>query len=158
VRHLVAGKKLGRDTNSRKALLNNLANAVFLHGQVKTTLAKAKFAKSYIEKTITSAKKAKLGTKRIIASRLSKATFNKLVNEIVPSFEGRNGGYTRIVKLSPRNGDNAPMARIELMPLDKTKTKVAQKTKGKKVKQTKPKKTIAKTTKAPKPKKEVSKK
>lgn len=158
MRHLVAGKKLGRDTNSRKALLNNLANAIFLHGKVNTTLAKAKFAKSHIEKLITSAKKSKLGAKRVIASQLSKATFNKLINEIVPSFEGRNGGYTRIVKLSPRNGDNAPMARIELLPLDKTKAKILPKTKGKKVKKIKPKKTIKKTTKTPKPKKEVTKK
>jgi large subunit ribosomal protein L17 len=158
VRHLVAGKKLGRDTNSRKALLNNLANAVFLHGKVKTTLAKAKFAKSHIEKTITSAKKAKLGSRRVIASGLSKTTFNRLIDEIVPSFEARSGGYTRIVKLSPRNGDNAPMARIELMPLDKSKTKVSKKSENKKVKKIKPKKTITKTTKTPKPKKEVLKK
>ncbi len=158
MRHLVAGKKLGRDTNSRKALLNNLANSVFLYGKVKTTLAKAKFAKSHIEKTITSAKKAKLGTRRVIASQLSKATFNKLINEIVPSFEGRSGGYTRIVKLSPRNGDNAPMARIELLPLDKSKAKSSPKAKSKKAKQIKPKKTKAMTTKTPKPKKKVSKK
>lgn len=158
MRHLVAGRKLGRDTNSRKALLNNLTNAVFLHGQVKTTLAKAKFAKSHIEKIITSAKKSKLGTKRVIASQLSKTTFNKLLNEIVPGLEGRNSGYTRIVKLSPRNGDNAPMARIELMPLDKTKAKVSPKTAGKKVKKIKPKKTKTITTKTPKPKGKVLKK
>jgi len=158
VRHLVAGKKLGRDTNSRKALLNNLTNSVFLHGRVKTTLAKAKFAKGHIEKVITSAKKSKLGTKRVVASHLSRVAFNKLVNEIVPSYEERNGGYTRIVKLSPRNGDNAPMARLELMPLDKSKNKVMPKVKDKKVKITKPKKLAAKTTKTPKAKTKVSKK
>ena len=119
----MTGRKLGRDTNSRKALLNNLANSLFLHGQITTTLAKAKFAQSYVEKTITSAKRTKLGGRRKIASTLSSTAFLRLTREIAPGFEQRTSGYTRILKIAPRNGDNAPMARIELLAWDATKTK-----------------------------------
>lgn len=123
MRHRVLGRKLGRDINSRKALFNNLANSIFLHGQIKTTLAKAKFTQGGVEKIITSAKKIRLGNRRVIAQSLSKAAFLKLINEIAPGFEKRIGGYTRIVKLAPRSGDNAPMARIELLPWEKVEAK-----------------------------------
>lgn len=135
MRHLVAGKKLGRDIKSRKALLNNLASALFVHGQITTTLAKAKFVQGYVEKSITIAKKNRLAAKRKIASSLDKESFKKLVAEIAPGFSERHGGYTRIIKMSPRTGDNAPMAKIALLALDKSKildSKADVKTKDKK--------------------------
>lgn len=124
MRHGVRGKKLGRDTNARKALLKNLASDLLLHGRVKTTLSKAKFVQGHAEKIITSAKKSKLGYKRVIASSLTNKAFLRLMDEVAPGFEERAGGYTRIIKLSPRVGDNASMARIELVEWDKSKAKV----------------------------------
>ncbi|MEK7580704.1 MAG: 50S ribosomal protein L17 [Patescibacteria group bacterium] len=151
MKHRVSGRKLSRDTNSRKALLNNLANSLFLHGQITTTLAKAKFARSYVEKTITSAKKTKLRGKRKIASTLSSRAFLRLINEIAPGFEQRTSGYTRILKIAPRKGDNAPMAKLELVAWDKTKIKKQEpKVKAKRAKNKKtaatPKKPAVKKT------------
>ncbi|KKR78023.1 MAG: 50S ribosomal protein L17 [Candidatus Curtissbacteria bacterium GW2011_GWA1_40_9] len=135
MKHRVFGKKLSRDINSRKALLKNLTNDLILHGQVKTTLAKAKFVKSYIEKAVTKAKKTKLGSKRVLASTLTNKAFLKLVDEIAPGFKIRQGGYTRIIRLHPRVGDNASMARIELLKWDKSKS--VARPKEKKVKKAK---------------------
>lgn len=116
--------------------MNNLTSALFLHGQITTTLAKAKFVQSHAEKSITSAKKNRVATKRKIASSLDKESFNKLIAEIAPGFSDRRGGYTRIIKMSPRAGDNAPMAKIALLDLDKSKIS-GSKSKGKgKVKKT----------------------
>ena len=129
MKHRVFGRKLGRNINSRKALLKNLTNDLVLHGYVKTTLAKAKFVRGYAEKAITEAKKAKLGGKRVLASTFTKKAFLRLVDEIAPGFEKRQGGYSRIIKLHPRVGDNAPMARIELLEWDKSKTAVRSKIK-----------------------------
>lgn len=142
MRHKVFGKKLGRDTNARKALLKNLTNDLFLHGQIKTTEAKAKFVRSEAEKIITTAKKAKLGAKRVLASKLTNKAFVRLVEEIAPGYEARTSGYTRIIKMSPRLGDRAPMAKIELLVWDKSK-KV---TRAKTTKSTKTK-VVAKSTK-----------
>lgn len=132
MRHAVFGRKLGRDTNSRRALLNNLAGALIINGSVTTTLAKAKFVKPYVEKMVTSAKKDKLASKRVLASYLQKAAFDKLISEIAPGFDKRLGGYARIVKLSARRGDSAAMARLEFLEWDKPKT-LSSKTKDNKV-------------------------
>lgn len=163
MRHGVFGRKLSRDTNSRKALLRNLTNDLILREHIVTTVAKAKFVQSYAEKIITSAKQAKLARKRMIASGLTKGSFIKLIEEIAPGFDTRAGGYTRIIKLSPRNGDNAPMAKIELVSWDKSKT-LHKKEAGKKIKDKsksksnpKPKNAVAKLEK-PKAKKSESKK
>lgn len=121
MRHQVAGKKLGRNLKSRKALLNNLANSLFLHGQITTTFAKAKFVQSHAEKMITIAKKNRLAARRKIASAVTGPSFEKLIAEIVPGFSKRDSGYTRIIKLSPRAGDNAPMAKISLLAIEKFK-------------------------------------
>lgn len=119
MRHQVFGRKLGRDTNARKALLNNLASAVIVSGKVNTTLAKAKFAKPYIEKLITSAAKNLLSKNRVLASRFSKDALNRLLTQVGPGFAKRPGGYTRIIKVARRVGDGAPMARLELLEIDK---------------------------------------
>src|SRR3990167_4159010 len=119
MRHGVVGKKLSRDVNSRKALLNGLASAILLNGQITTTLAKAKFASSYVEKLVTIAKKNKLSQNRFLASTLSSGAFLKLINEVGPHFEKRNGGYTRIIKLNKRRGDASQMAKLEFVDWDK---------------------------------------
>ena len=133
MRHRVFGRKLSRDINARKALLANLATSLIVNGKLVTTVAKAKFAGPYVEKLITSAKKDRLFTNRKLASVLSTAAFKKLVLEIAPGFSERHGGYLRIVKQVTRRGDNAQMARLELLEWDKTKSKVSKVAKGSKV-------------------------
>ena len=158
MRHAVFGRKLGRDTNSRKALLNNLAGKLIIHGSINTTLAKAKFVKPYVEKMVTDAKKERLALQRVLASHLPKAAFKRLSEEIAPGFKKRAGGYTRIVKLAVRRGDSAPMARIELVEWELIKTIVAKTKKTKTIKKTKvkansvPKKTSSEGVKAQKKK------
>lgn len=115
MRHQKHGVKLGRDTNARKALALNLANSLFEKGQITTTLAKAKFAKPYVEKLITQAKKNSLARSRILASKLQNQAVTNLTKKIGPYFSQKTGGYTRIVKVGPRRGDAAPMARLELL-------------------------------------------
>lgn len=107
----VKGKKLGRDTAHRKALLRNLTVSLIEHGKVETTVSKAKYARPFIEKTVTAAKKGKL---RLVKKKLAnKNATRKLMDELVARFKNRDGGYTRIVKLGRRDGDNAMMAKIE---------------------------------------------
>lgn len=119
MRHQVAGKKLGRDINSRQALLAGLAGDLIVSGTIRTTLAKAKFARPFIERLITLAKDEKLVADRKIASRVSQDALNKLIKVIGPGFTKRSGGYTRIIKVGRRLGDGAPMARLELLPIEK---------------------------------------
>lgn len=119
MRHQVFGKKLGRDINARKALLANLASALIVSGKVNTTLAKAKFAKPYVEKLITAASKNRLSKNRVLASHLSTDALRRLLKEIGPEAKSRSGGYTRIIRTSRRLGDSAPMARIELLRVEK---------------------------------------
>ena len=155
MRHRVFGRKLSRDINARKALLSNLATSLIVNGKLTTTVAKAKFAGSYVEKLITSAKGDRLFANRKLASVLSPAAFKKLVGEIAPGFSERHGGYLRIVKQISRRGDNAQMARLELLEWDKTKVKVPKVVKAK----PKPKPKKSKVTKKDKsnPRKSVSK-
>ena len=133
MRHRVFGRKLSRDINARKALLANLATSLIVNGKLVTTVAKAKFARPYVEKLITSDKGDRLFANRKLASVLSPAAFKKLVGEIAPGFSERHGGYLRIVKQITRRGDNAQMARLELLEWDKTKSKVSKVAKGSKV-------------------------
>lgn len=140
MRHRYFGRRLGRDTSARKALASQLASSLLEKGQVKTTLAKAKFARSYVEKLITRAKtKNDLNTSRVLASRVTKQAFEKLRSTIGPGFAARSGGYARIVKLGKRAGDAAPMARLELLKVEKPATteSVQEKNKPKTVHQSK---------------------
>lgn len=134
MRHAVFGRQLSRDTKARKSLLNNLADSLFLHGSLTTTVAKAKFAAPYVEKMVTLAKKEKLNANRQLASLISPSAFKRLIQEIAPGFTTRNGGYTKITKLFPRKGDNSQMAKIELLPFASGQ--------GKDAKQQKPKKAL----------------
>lgn len=129
MRHLVSGRKLGRDTNARKALLFNLTSALIVQGQVTTTLAKAKFVKPYVEKLVTSAKEKKLQTRRTLASRVTHDAFLKLTREIAPGFATRVGGYTRIIRVGLRRGDAAPLVRVEFLQWETSKQKKAKPTK-----------------------------
>jgi len=116
MRHRHGYKKLGRTSSHRKALLKNLAIALIINGKIETTVAKAKTLRSYIEKLITKAKKGDFNANREVFAYLQdKEATKKLLNEIAPNYETRNGGYTRIVRTRIRRGDATPMAFIELV-------------------------------------------
>jgi large subunit ribosomal protein L17 len=116
MKHKIDQKKLGRPTDQRLAMLNNLVTELFLHGQIKTTEAKAKAAKRVAEKAITVAKGNTLHAKRQIRIIVTnRDAFQKLFEEYVPRFATRNGGYSRIIKLPPRSGDGADMALLALL-------------------------------------------
>jgi len=116
MRHLVKGKKLGRNSAQRKALLRNLVTSFLEKERVRTTLAKAKGTRPVAEKMITLAKKNTLHTRRLAMRYVyKKDVVKKLFDDIGPRFIERSGGYTRIVKIGPRAGDGAEMAIIELI-------------------------------------------
>ena len=119
MRHSVYGRKLGRDTNARRALLGNLASSLLVSGHLTTTLAKAKFTQSFVEKLITKAGKNSMAQRRLAAQKITSDAFKKLTAEIGPGFKERTGGYTRIIRLNSRLGDAAPMAKIELLKFEK---------------------------------------
>jgi large subunit ribosomal protein L17 len=110
------GPRLGGSPAHERLILANLATALFEHGGITTTVAKAKRLRPLAEKLVTSAKKGDLAARRrVLRVVRDKSVVHHLFTEIGPRFDGRNGGYTRITKLGPRAGDNAPMARIELV-------------------------------------------
>ena len=116
MRHHRAGKKLGRDSAHRKALYANLACALVEHGRIKTTVTKAKAVKPFAEQMITLGKRGDLAARRQAISELrSQDVVHKLFAEVAPRFAERPGGYTRIVKIGPRQGDAAEMAYLELV-------------------------------------------
>lgn len=130
------GPRLGGGPAHERMILANLASALFEHGRIRTTEAKAKRLRPVAEKLITTAKKGQAAyhegdvAKSVHAQRQVKKTVRdsdvvyRLFTELVPQFENRNGGYTRITKIGPRKGDNAPMAVIELVtePLNASTT------------------------------------
>ncbi len=110
------GPRLGGSSSHQKALLANLATALFEHGRIKTTEPKARALRPYAEKLITHAKKGELHNRREVLKKIrDKDVVHTLFAEIGPFFADRNGGYTRIIKVENRKGDNAPMAVIELV-------------------------------------------
>ncbi|WP_067818951.1 50S ribosomal protein L17 [Nocardia inohanensis] len=110
------GARFGGTASHQKAIFANLATALFEHGRITTTEAKAKALRPYAEKLVTKAKGGTLADRREVMKVIrSKDIVHALFAEIGPSFEGRDGGYTRIIKTIPRKGDNAPMAIIELV-------------------------------------------
>ncbi len=116
MRHQRAGKKLGRDSAHRRALYANLTGALIEHGRVRTTEAKAKAVRPVAEKVITLARRGDIHARRqALAFLRSQDTVHKLFSEVAPRFADRPGGYTRIVKIGPRQGDSAPMAYLELV-------------------------------------------
>ena len=110
------GPRLGGSSSHQKALLANLATSLFEHGRIKTTEPKARALRPYAEKLITHAKKGALHNRREVLKKIrDKDVVHALFAEIGPFFADRNGGYTRIIKVEARKGDNAPMAVIQLV-------------------------------------------
>lgn len=110
------GPRLGGSSSHQKALLANLATSLFEHGRIKTTEPKARALRPYAEKLITHAKKGTLHNRREVMKKIrDKDVVHALFAEIGPFFADREGGYTRIIKVEARKGDNAPMAVIELV-------------------------------------------
>lgn len=116
MRHKKKGRKLGRTASHRRALLKNLAMAFFKKGSIVTTQAKAKEMRKVVEPLITLAKKGTLPSIRLASKTIEdKKVLKKLFEEIGPRYKERPGGYTRIIKIGPRQGDAAPMAIFELV-------------------------------------------
>jgi large subunit ribosomal protein L17 len=116
LRHRKAGRKLGRDSAQRKALYANLASALIEHGRIKTTEAKAKEVRPIVEEMITLGKRGDVAAHRhAVAFLRSKAIAHTLFADVAPRFADRPGGYTRIIKIGPRQGDAARMVYLELV-------------------------------------------
>ncbi len=116
MRHHNKNKKFGRSSEQVKALMVSLASALIERGKIKTTETKAKALRPFMEKLVTRANKGDLASRRLIISKIgSQLNTKKLIDEIAPKYKDRNGGYTRIVKLSPRASDASKMAIIEFV-------------------------------------------
>lgn len=119
MRHGYGGRKLQRTSSHRAALFRNMSAALIKHEQITTTVPKAKELRPYVEKLITLAKKGGLANRRLAQSRLQDdAQLAKLFDVLAKRYEGRNGGYTRIVKAGIRASDAAPIAIIEFVDRD----------------------------------------
>ena len=154
MRHRIAGKKLSRDSEHRRALKRNLAAALFIHGRIKTTKPRAVFVRGFVERLITLAKKGDLNARRRVIALLqdryivdeeetdvkrSKSLkivkgprlIRKLFDEIAPKYADRPGGYTRIIRLSDRRlGDNGKLVYLELIDPEDKKPEKKSKTTG----------------------------
>ena len=150
----VFGRKLSRDKNERRALFTSLMSALVMRERIVTTEAKAKAIRADIEKLVTKAKEGSNSAKLILQKSLSQSAFDKILNEIAPRFNNKQGGYVRLIKLGRRFGDDAPTVLIEwtevaqaIVPAQTAK-KVPPRARlakgGKKVKEVKPVKKAAK--------------
>lgn len=116
MRKVKSARKLGRTASHRKATLANLSTQLFLYKRIETTEAKAKETRRHVEKIITKAKSGTVHSQRIIFKSIrDKNAIRELFEDIVGKVAGRNGGYTRVIKLAPRYGDAAKMAVLELV-------------------------------------------
>ncbi len=125
MRHRVKGKKLSRNSAQRKALALALSRELITHGRIRTTRARADFVRGKVERMITIARRGlahedpqrAVHARRIVASRLNndRNLVGVVFDELAPRYEDRPGGYTRIYRLGPRKGDNAPMVLLELV-------------------------------------------
>ena len=116
MRHRKEGRHLNRTSSHRSAMFRNMAVSLLRHELIKTTLPKAKELRRVVEPLITVAKNDSLANRRLTFTRLrDRDTVVKLFNEIGPRYQGRPGGYTRILKCGVRSGDKAPMAIVELV-------------------------------------------
>ncbi len=116
MRHRNSNRKLNRTSSHRQAMLRNMATSLLRHEIIKTTLPKAKELRRVAEPLITLGKNATLANRRLAFSRLrDRDIVGKLFNELGPRYQARNGGYLRILKCGFRDGDNAPMALVELV-------------------------------------------
>ena len=116
MRHRKSGRSLNRTSSHRKAMFSNMANSLFLHEQIKTTVPKAKELRRFAEPLITLAKNPTVANRRLAFSRLkNRDMVGKLFDDLGPHFKDRPGGYLRILKCGFRAGDNAPMAFVQLV-------------------------------------------
>lgn len=116
MRHRHGLRKLNRTSSHRQAMLRNMANSLLRHELINTTLPKAKELRRVVEPIITLGKKPSVANRRLAFNRLrDREVVVKVFNELGPRYANRNGGYLRILKRGFRNGDNAPMAMVELM-------------------------------------------
>lgn len=116
MRHRKSGRQLNRNSSHRQAMFKNMAGSLVKHEVIKTTLPKAKELRRVIEPLITLAKQDSVANRRLAFARTGdKEVVGKLFNDLGPRYEGRPGGYTRILKCGYRSGDSAPMAFIELV-------------------------------------------
>ena len=130
MRHRHGLRKLGRTGAHRQALLRNLSNALIEHEAIRTTLPKAKELRRTVERLITLSRKDSVANRRLAFARLrDDASVKKLFTELGPRFQNRPGGYTRILKMGFRAGDNAPMAYVELLdrPVEQADEQAADK-------------------------------
>ena len=119
MRHRIGGRKFNRRTAQRKALFNGLAKSLLRYEQIMTTLPKAKDLRPYVEKMITLGKSSSVANRRELFAKIrDKELVTKVFGVLAQRYANRNGGYTRIVKAGFRQGDNAPMAVIELLDRD----------------------------------------
>ena len=119
MKHNIKNKKLNKGSSHRKAMFMNMSNALIKHEQITTTLAKAKELRRFVEKIITLGKKADLLSRRKAISILQDQKMSKKVFDVLADrYKSRSGGYTRIIKLGNRFGDNAPTAIIEFVDRD----------------------------------------
>jgi large subunit ribosomal protein L17 len=163
MRHQKNTRKLGRTSQHRDAMLANIVASLILHKRVKTTLAKAKAARPLAEKLVTLGKGGTLHDRRLAVAKIGqKDAVGKLFKEIAPGFKDRKGGYTRIVKLGPRQSDSAPVAflewvdyvvEVEAAPVEKTE-KAAKVENAEKPAKTAKTEKVEKAGKAEKPKAE----
>lgn len=125
------GARLGGSASNQRKILSNLAAQLFEHGAIKTTDAKAKMLRPYAEKLITKAKSGSLSDRRLVLQQVPhKDVVSHLFDELAPQFEGREGGYTRIIKLDNRAGDNAPMSQISLVLEETVSTEASRATRA----------------------------
>jgi len=119
MKHNIKHRKLNRTSSHRKALLMNMSNALIKHEQISTTLPKAKELRPFIEKVVSLGKKGDLSSRRKAMSILQDEKMTKKIFDVLANrYTERNGGYTRIIKLGNRYGDNAPTAVIEFVDRD----------------------------------------
>jgi large subunit ribosomal protein L17 len=118
MRHRNSGRQLSRNASHRHAMLRNMATSLLQHETIRTTVPKAKELRRVVEPLITMAKVDSIGSRRLAYSRLrDEAIVEKLFDDLGPRFKARAGGYTRILKMEPRPGDNADMALMQLVDL-----------------------------------------
>jgi len=133
MRHRKAGRQLNRNSSHRKAMFQNMANSLFLHEAIKTTLPKAKELRRVVEPLITKAKSDSVANRRHVFSKLrDDAMVAKLFTELGPFYKDRPGGYVRILKAGFRTGDKAPMAVVQLVDFESGEQTITEAPKQKK--------------------------
>lgn len=163
MRHNARTQRLGREKDQRIALIRGLVNSLVEHGRIKTTVAKAKELRRHAEKAVTVAKRQTLNARRVLLSKYPNEKVIQIIfNDLAPRFKDRAGGYTRIIKVGNRPGDNSAMAFIEWVDYEIKKltgddTKQAKKVTDKTVKPAN-KKTTKKATETKKEKAKEAKK